>query len=51
VIAKHERAARPRVTALTKEKPRWKPPADHPWRRAAALAAENKKSKISRNAR
>ena len=51
VIAKHERAARPRVTALTKEKPRWKPPADHPWRRAAARAAENKKAKISRNVR
>ncbi len=33
VIAKHERAARPSVAALTKEKPRWKPPADHPWRR------------------
>jgi len=51
VIGKHERVARPRVTALTREMPRWKPPVDHPWRRAAALAAENKKSKISRNAR
>ena len=50
-IAKLERAARPRVTALTKQKPTWKPPADHPWRRAAALAAENKKAKISRNVR
>ena len=45
-IAKHERLARPRVTALTRETPRWKPPIDHPWRRAAARAAENKKSKI-----
>src|SRR3989338_2394092 len=51
IIGKHERVARPRVTALTREMPRWKPPVDHPWRRAAALAAENKKSKISRNAR
>lgn len=32
-IAKLERPARPRVTALTREKPRWKPPAGHPWRR------------------
>jgi len=40
-----------KVTALTREKPRWKPPAGHPWKRAAARAAENKKAKISRNAR
>lgn len=33
VIEKHERVARPKVTALTREKPRWKPPVDHPWRR------------------
>jgi len=46
-IAKLERAARPRVAALTKEKPTWKPPADHPWRRAAAAATAKK----SRNAR
>jgi len=38
-IGRHERAARPRVTALTREQPRWKPPADHPWRKAAACAA------------
>lgn len=50
-IAKYERQARPRVTALTREKPRWKPPADHPWRRAAARAAESKNLKKSRNAR
>lgn len=50
-IAKLERAARPRVTALTREKPHWKPPVDHPWRRAAARAAERKDSKKSRNAR
>lgn len=39
------------VTALTREKPHWKPPADHPWKRAAAAAAEHKNTKISRNAR
>lgn len=48
VIGKHERAARPRVTALTRERPRWKPPADHPWRKEVARGAEKK---ISRNAR
>lgn len=31
------------VTALTKEKPQWKPPVDHPWRKAAARAAALKK--------
>jgi hypothetical protein len=50
-IEKHERPARPRVTALTREKPNWKPPVDHPWRRAAAHAAEIKNAKKSRNAR
>ena len=50
-IAKLERATRPRITALTGEKPRWKPPADHPWRRDAARAAESKNLKKSRNAR
>ena len=50
-IAKLERATRPRVTALTKQKPAWKPPVDHPWRRAAARAAEIKKLKRSHNAR
>ena len=38
-INKLERATRPRVTALTNQAPAWKPPADHPWRRAAAAAA------------
>jgi len=42
---------RMRVTALTKEKPRWKPPAGHPWRRAAAAEADRKNSKRLRNAR
>jgi len=46
-IAKLERAARPRVTALTSEKPRWKPPAGHPWRKAAAAETAKK----SHNAR
>ena len=50
-IGKHERAARPRVTALTREKPRWKPPEGHPWRRAAKLAAERAAGKKSNNAR
>ena len=50
-INKLERSARPRVTALTKEKPRWKPPTDHPWRRAATRAAELKAAKKSHNAR
>ena len=33
LINKLDRIVRPRVTALTKQKPAWKPPADHPWRR------------------
>lgn len=40
-----------RVTALTREKPQWKPPLNHPWRRAAAVEAERKNRKKSRNAR
>ncbi len=32
-----------KVTALTREKPRWTPPVDHPWRKAAARAAAFKK--------
>ena len=39
------------VTALTKEKPLWKPPANHPWRKAAKLGAERATTKKSRNAR
>lgn len=55
-LAYTELPARPervhmRVTALTREKPQWKPPAGHPWRRAAAAEAERKKFKKSRNAR
>ena len=50
-ISKLERAARPRVAALTSQKPAWKPPADHPWRRAAARAAELKATKKSKHAR
>jgi hypothetical protein len=41
-IAKMQRAARPRVTALTTQKPAWKPPVDHPWRRAAEAVAAKK---------
>jgi hypothetical protein len=36
------------VTALTSEKPRWKPSADHPWKRAAARAAVLKKLRNAR---
>ena len=50
-IAKLERPRRPRVTALTNQKPAWKPPADHPWRRAVAHTAEIKTLKKSRNVR
>lgn len=51
LIGKLERAARPRVTALTNQKITWTPPADHPWRRAAAAATERKNHKKSDNAR
>jgi hypothetical protein len=33
------------VTALTRETPRWKPPVDHPWRKAIRVATELKKSR------
>jgi len=36
------------VTALTTEKPRWRPPADHPWKKAAARAAALKKLRNAR---
>ena len=42
---------RMRVTALTKEKPRWKPPLGHPWRKAAAAETERANRKRLRNAR
>lgn len=41
---------RMRVTALTREKPRWKPPVDHPWRRTA-IATERENPKKPRNVR
>ena len=37
-----------KVTALTREKPRWTPPVDHPWRKAAARAAAFKKLRNTR---
>ena len=36
------------VTALTTEKPRWRPPANHPWKKAAARAAALKKLRNTR---
>ena len=36
------------VTALTRETPRWKPPVDHPWKKAAARAAALKKLRNAR---
>jgi hypothetical protein len=36
------------VTALTSEKPRWRPSADHPWKKAAARAAALKKLRNAR---
>ena len=36
------------VTALTSEKPRWRPPSDHPWKKAAARAAALKKLRNAR---
>ncbi len=55
-LAYTELPARPqrvrmKVTALTKEKPLWKPPANHPWRKAAKLGAERAAAKKSNNAR
>ena len=41
-INKLERATRPRVTTLSTQKPAWKPPADHPWKRAAAAETAKK---------
>lgn len=38
-LPERPKRVRMKVTALTREKPRWRPPADHPWRKAAALAA------------
>lgn len=36
------------VTALTRETPRWRPSADHPWRKAAARAVALKKLRNAR---
>ena len=46
LINKLERATRPRVTALTKQTLQWKPPADHPWRRAAAAETAKKRTRL-----
>jgi len=37
-----------RVVALTREKPRWVPPVDHPWRKATARAVALKKLRNTR---
>lgn len=42
-LPERPKRVRMKVTALTREKPRWKPPVDHPWRKAAARAAALKK--------
>lgn len=42
-LPERPRRVRMLVTALTSEKPRWRPPADHPWKKAAARAAALKK--------
>lgn len=36
------------VTALTRETPRWRPPADHPWRKTVARATALKKLRNAR---
>lgn len=47
-LPERPRRTRMLVTALTSEKPRWKPPADHPWKKAAARAAALKKLRNAR---
>ena len=42
-LPERPKRVRMKVTALTREKPIWVPPVDHPWRRAAARAAAFKK--------
>lgn len=42
-LPERPKCVRMKVTALTREKPRWVPPVDHPWRKAAARAAAFKK--------
>lgn len=43
-LPQRPKPTRMRVTALTREQPRWKPSADHPWRKAAAVVAARKES-------
>ena len=50
-ISKLERVIRPRIKPPKHEASSWKPPVDHPWRRAATLAADRAAAKKSRNAR
>jgi hypothetical protein len=49
-LSERPESKRMRVTALTKEKQRWVPPANHPWRKAAVAGLARKKSR-NRNAR
>ena len=49
-ISKLERVIRPRIKAARRTLPQ-KPAANHPWRKAAKLAAEQSAAKRSRNAR
>lgn len=42
-LVERPKRVRMKVTALTREKPRWRPPVDHPWKKAAARAAAFKK--------
>ena len=42
-LPERPKRVRMKVTALTRETPQWKPPVDHPWRKAAARAAAFKK--------
>ena len=42
-LPERPKRVRMKVTALTRETPRWKPPVDHPWRKATARAVARKK--------
>jgi len=42
-LPERPKKVRMKVTALTSEKPKWVPPIDHPWRKAALRVAEFKK--------
>ena len=50
-ISKLERIIRPRTKLPAKETPLQKPAADHPWRKAAAVAAEKAAAKKLCNGR